>query len=277
MKDPQRLLIGDGTALERELLRSVLDEPVPLALHARMLAALPLTDVPVNPGFEPTTTGVNAGGSSIGGAAVGKAGTAAVVKVGSGALLKTLVVSLGVGSALTAGWIMTQPRSEAPSSIQTKDTTPAAQVIEPAPANRPALANPTTPAKQPALVDPATPMPAADEASPNVGLGEPAQAAQTSPHIRRATKTAAVTLPEASPIAATPEPDVGHPPAANPIRVSPTLSAELKLLDAARGAIQRGDTQRSLQVLDTYARQFPQGELAHEAKVLRGLAQRADK
>lgn len=269
MKDPQRLLIGDGTPLERELLRSVLGEPVPPALHARMLAALPLFGGGLEPGFDPTTAGsAGSGGSSTGGAAAGNLGSIGKVgltKVASGGALKTLLVSLGVGSALTVGWMVARPASTPSNGSQATDATNAALV---APVERPSA---PTPAELPLVEETANVVEPVAQTTPGLvpvvrkPIGQP----QASNPVYRSSKPQVST---SSNLAVTQASAVAqNPNEATP--QNPTLVAELKLLDAARAAIQRGDREQSLQVLDTYARRFPQGELAHEAGVLRGLAQ----
>jgi len=51
-----------------------------------------------------------------------------------------------------------------------------------------------------------------------------------------------------------------------------TLPAEIALLDAARSALAAGDRARALAALDRHAREFPAGQLANEAAVLRAEA-----
>lgn len=289
MKDPQRLLIGDGTPLERELLRSVLDEPVPTALHARMLAALPLHPAPLEVGFDPSAT-AGSGGSAVGKAsAVGKVGLA---KLGS---LKTLLVSLGVGSALTVAWVRSQSTDLVSHTLDTSGSAATNERLLDSKVDRidsklekggskPDRVDSnlgeahSTPNKldskgaEPValeteserLVRPPDVSPADVPTSSLHGVAA-APNAQSQTRVRRAAKPSA-TSPSMPALASTTE--------YAPKLVSPTLGAELKLLDAARAAIQRGDSERSLQLLDAYKRQFPHGELAHEASVLRGLAQR---
>ncbi len=82
------------------------------------------------------------------------------------------------------------------------------------------------------------------------------------------------------------EPAELTPPAKTPAKRQPTtdpLSAELRILDAARAALARDDAARTLSLLNTYARQFPSGTLREEATVLkvkaleaRGRSQEAD-
>jgi hypothetical protein len=49
----------------------------------------------------------------------------------------------------------------------------------------------------------------------------------------------------------------------------PTLTKELAALDAARSRLAEGRPERALDLLDTYARAYPNGRLALEAEVLR--------
>lgn len=281
MNDPQRLLISDGTALERELLRSVLDEPVPIALRARMAAALLL------PGAAPVAE-LGSSSSLDGGSIYDGLSSKALTSTSQGALTSTtaattgvvgvhlgkvLLATLSIGSVLTAGWAIkeragsdvTAPSANvvaAPASDVASG--PSLRAVGPPPEGnaRSGSEAEDKPALAPSPEAPAQPSEATvgdvqndRRASPRVTPVRDVKPIKTSTEAREANaNTVAVETERASP--------------------RPTLSAELKLLDAARSAIQRGDAQHSLQVLDTYARQFPNGELAHEAKVLRQLAQR---
>jgi hypothetical protein len=61
-------------------------------------------------------------------------------------------------------------------------------------------------------------------------------------------------------------------PSAPRVGRSAPLATELALIDEARGALASGDRARALASLDRYARQFPAGQLAHEASVIRAEA-----
>jgi len=75
-----------------------------------------------------------------------------------------------------------------------------------------------------------------------------------------------------------PAADVLVPKADARASASGALSAELGVLDVARGRLAAGDAKGALGVLDDYARTFPRGRLGIEAEVLRidALAQSGD-
>ena len=65
-------------------------------------------------------------------------------------------------------------------------------------------------------------------------------------------------------------PSAADAPGASPAVNAPaTLTRELDALDAIRAALARGEARRALEMLDTYARRYPQGRLALEAEILR--------
>jgi hypothetical protein len=98
----------------------------------------------------------------------------------------------------------------------------------------------------------------------------------------------AVEAPSAAPAAALPEvvpPSPGLPvaapaePAAEPAPAADSSSGELReeiqLLDAARGALQRGSGAAALEQLERYRQRFPSGVLRREAAQLRQQASAA--
>ncbi|HVR19885.1 MAG TPA: hypothetical protein VMS65_09315 [Polyangiaceae bacterium] len=63
-----------------------------------------------------------------------------------------------------------------------------------------------------------------------------------------------------------------------PAHVAPTsasLREEIRLIDSARFAVKKQDSARALGILDQYARRFPNGAFAQEARVLRAEAQKS--
>ena len=62
-----------------------------------------------------------------------------------------------------------------------------------------------------------------------------------------------------------------------PAHVAPTsasLREEIRLIDSARLAVKKQDGARALGILDQYARRYPNGAFAQEARVLRAEAQK---
>ncbi len=96
--------------------------------------------------------------------------------------------------------------------------------------------------------------------------------AQASPAPRPAPQDRAVETPPAPEPAAEQTDRLQNPaePARAPAeRATDTLSLELATLDAARGALARGNETQALAKLDEYSRRFPRGRLTMEATVLR--------
>jgi outer membrane protein assembly factor BamD (BamD/ComL family) len=62
-------------------------------------------------------------------------------------------------------------------------------------------------------------------------------------------------------------------------RVADDISEQIRMLDAAKRALRRGDPARALRELNSYQQRFPAGGLAQEATVLRirALAQAGDR
>jgi hypothetical protein len=89
--------------------------------------------------------------------------------------------------------------------------------------------------------------------------------------------------PGAEAAALSPPPDPRPAPSASGPRPSSRsasmLASEITLLDAARRSLLGGDPAASLALLDRHAREFGDGQLAHEAAVLRveALAKRGDR
>jgi hypothetical protein len=292
MKDPERLLSGGATSLERELLSSVMDEPVPAELSARMVSALGFDQAALL--AEPPL-----------GAAGGGAAAPALAPSLSG--LKVLVGAVGLGSALTMGWLFTKP---APST-RTLETAPqnvaappsaAAEAPQPLTGSNGVKQFGESPVNAPVTPD-------AQQTQDNRATSERSAAAAhrvsderrgaaavngtvTSGTVTSGTVRSGVSRSGISPspasasrvsvgrdgqparqaIALPNEPAVADP-AVQPLPPSATdLSAELRWLDPARSAINQGDFVRGEALLDGYQQQFPRGALLREAKKLRALA-----
>ncbi len=91
-------------------------------------------------------------------------------------------------------------------------------------------------------------------------------------------------VPATAPALASSEPSASpaEPPAHAPLTSAtptapraPTLADEIVAIDAARAAIERGDTSAALRALDGYDRTFPHGALAPEAAALRARVKKA--
>jgi hypothetical protein len=238
MNEPQRLLVGDATSLERELLNSVLNEPIPPALQARMLAVLPLHEAALQADLGSNTT------------------SATTTTAGTG--LKALLASVGAGSLITAAWLVLPQAG--PTSRHNEVASQVAVVQAPL--------SDRAPTPQAELDD--VRVEGKSEGGPKHAASLPAATPPTE------TKSAPKTL--AKPATLRNNTVTTGTAVVPPLRsADATLSAEVRLLDAARRAVQEGDKQRSLQLLDTYARQFPHGELSHEAQVLRRLAKQSER
>jgi len=98
---------------------------------------------------------------------------------------------------------------------------------------------------------------------PLSSIAEAASAAAPRPALTSAAGSPEPPSPPRAPSAAAPSAARGG---------AATLPAELVLLDEARSALAAGDRARGLAALDRYAREFPAGQLANEAGVLRAEA-----
>ena len=130
-------------------------------------------------------------------------------------------------------------------------------------------------------------VPSSGELPPAARLSAPATASVNEPATAPAQQAAAPAVPAEAPGSATP----AAPPAASP--GAPELAAgasvesgatddddrqlreEIALLDAARGALERGEREAARGSLRTYRERFPSGILSREANVLRRRAEPA--
>ena len=247
--EPKRLLEQPGSDLDVLLLESALDEPPPARAVERTLVAL---------GVASAATGLCAGAAST--AAVKTGLTSGVGGVGWLSSL-SLLTKVGVGLAVVA----------------TSVGVPYALLRSPEPAPQVAsvVATPRLGGgaaaegadAQPAVVVDAV-VGAAERDGPRgtpaaeVAERDPAAVAQDS----RAPSTSTASAKRPSPSASSGATAKASSPS--------SLSEEVKLLDAARSALRRGDHAARLALLDTYASRFPNGQLKAEAQSMRQVAAR---
>jgi hypothetical protein len=109
-------------------------------------------------------------------------------------------------------------------------------------------------------------------AAPSIAHRQPTHA--PAPAAVEVPSAPAEVVPSATAVPDPPLPSHGRPVAPHPSRdgstdASRALGRELALLDGARVALQEGRPRGALAELDDYARAFPRGALAEEARVLR--------
>jgi hypothetical protein len=193
MGDPQRLLDGTGTPLERILLQELCSYHGPKKMRAHTLAALGVTG------------------------ATGLAAAGVVARMWGSGWRTKLLMSLSVTSVLLgvpAGYLFLKYGSSPP-ALPASPSITASPPVQVLPAVAPA-------AESPVFDTPARPTP---------------------------------------------------PPVARPlrkgVRTGTDLRAELEALDTVRSALRRGDSLRTLSLLDAYFQKFSQGRLRLEAEILR--------
>lgn len=241
--EPKRLLEQPGSELDVLLLESALDEAPPARTVERTLVAL---------GVASAATGLCAGAAST--AAV-KTGLASGVGGAGWFSSLSLMSKLGVGVALVTASVgvpyVLLRSPERPPATQASIAPAAAgerATTEGGPAEAPHVAAATDePAAEP---KPAGGAEASRPGGPGAEPATPPRVAEAAPP-RKPAATAATQ----------PDPKSGSP-----------LSEEIKLLDAARGALRRGDKAASLALLDSYASRFPNGQLKAEAQSMRQVA-----
>ena len=171
-----------------------------------------------------------------------------------GPLQKYLLVGLGTGLTVVAGWRLTMPpRSNAPEQLPnlSASTTSVATPNAPLPsAPLPSAPLPSPSEIQPPAVEPSVPQP---------------------PPVARHSDTSRVTSPRTPALARaarTPARPGAVVPAPAP-RQSDTLLAQVAQLDRARAALRDQHAAKAITELDAYVATFPNAELALEAEVLR--------
>lgn len=262
MTEPRRLIEGGGTAFERELLGSVLHEPVPEHLQTQMALGLGLAPV------LPPDVGLSSA-----------FGSAAKAQVASGlGWLKVTALSLGLCAAGAAGFGVWQ--AWLPAALETTESAPgqgaaaAALVTPPAPAEMrvaPAGEANAVPAGLQSDDGAQAAQPAAETAMAKVNT-------RAERELARGRSAAAHGQAERSPTGRSADERSIAARASAPAGVAEAASGnfveqELRLLDPARAALKRGDVKTATRLLDEYDRRFERGALRREANVLRGLTQ----
>ncbi len=165
-------------------------------------------------------------------------------------------LGLGLGLAVVATVVITEPGSAGPSPAQPGGDTIESAVRTPHASQRaPEASSVSRPGPAHELAKPSQ---QSRQASEDVPAVESARAAQ---HEAQRPPEAAVRRPVRRPAVVL---DAARAPAA--------LSEEVALLDRARALLQGGRTGRALALLESYHRRFPSGVLAREAKLLRERA-----
>jgi hypothetical protein len=232
MTDPKRLL-EDGTTLEASLLGSAMDDAPRKGLDRRIQAALGIGGIAITAGTASTTAAAATKAAPYL-MSLGIAKWAGIVAVGAGAV---------VGGAAFVRHEVTSDRFPAPAPHATYETLPATHVVEGArPSGTAAQAQgraqePSAPAGEPEAVARA-PVAAAPEAKETVVAANPSRGPLTSP-------------------------------VDAPVSPAPGLASELKLMDGANAALDSGDADLALTLLDRHDLEFLHGRLAPEALELR--------
>ena len=229
--DPPRLL-GGGTAVERQLLRSARGDVVPGGARERLAAALGpvLADTPVVPGtVEPTR------GEWLRAACTPRA--ALLGLVGAGITAYVLASLLSRPGAVSHAGYSGEPAAVA-SSLQ----------LAPAPDE-----HPVSTGGSPAL-----------EPTPDLTQGAPVLP-ESAPQRRHRPPSVKLAAGADAPEQGRRVPARGKPAAAGS---EGTLLEEVRLLDAIRSALGAGQLQTASRALGQYDRRFPHGELRHEKSVL---------
>jgi hypothetical protein len=229
MSDPQRFCEGGGGALEKQVVDSVRGEGPSPKVRRRVEVALGLAA-----GLPAATVATNALGASKAaqaGVAAGLAKWVGVVSItGLAAAGATVYVSARAGAGANS--------LSVPNGVVARTSASAPRAPTPAPRS---------------------PIPASPAPSPSTQEGAPPAPATTA--VR-------ATAPASVPAAA---PTVPPAPVATvlPTKSAPTLSDELRVLDEARAAMETGDSERALALLDRHDREFASPALAPEAMALR--------
>jgi hypothetical protein len=241
--DPPRLADGGGNEYERLLVRSVRSDRVPIGAAEQVERALSEVFVPSAPpalesgGFAPRSAEVRAGGA---GMRLGRLGMLGIGLVGAVLAGRSFVASpSGPASAATeppaasVAVLPTATESSGAASAGVESPRVESGVPEPAGvAPGPAMFTMTP------VVSPLVPRRSVDETGP------------ARSHRPRANGPARATAPA--------------PATAR----SPGLLEEVRALDRARAALDKGDGEAAARELSFYEQRFPRGELAIEAAVL---------
>jgi hypothetical protein len=250
MSDPRRMrrMVDEGaTPFERDLLESWSSEQPSPAAKARALAIAGAAAGTLVAATAATTAASTSGAGTAAGLAAPKAAGLGLTLAVKWGLLFVAVAATAVGGAVVAG---VGGRTHA--DERTAATTTAPLVNTAATAITPA--SPASPATPPAVV--------ADDSAKTVSPAD---------------------LPPAAPPPATAAAGLGSAPrsrgAANAgAPADSSFSEEIASFDRARAALDSGDPDRTLALVDAYEKRFPAGTFVQEAEVLRvqALARKGD-
>jgi hypothetical protein len=255
MSEPRRILDGQTSQFERDLLESWSSEQPSAASRARALAiagaaagtlaaAATATAAAASTSASASMTGTGMGmggvGAAAGVAAPNAAGVGLAVTVKWGLLFAFVAASVVAGVVVLGGSPSSDaPPSPAPAPVTTAATATATRTGTAAAATTAEPGNPPAPTLEPKTVSPSDLPPAT------------AGAATTPPPGARAPAATATVAAPAAPSAES------------------SLSEEIASFDRARAAFDTGDSDRALALVDAYERRFPAGTFVQEAEVLR--------
>jgi hypothetical protein len=232
MSDPRRILDGPSTTpFERDLLESWASEQPSPAARARALAIAGVAAGTLAASTVATVAAASTTGAAAGTAAPGAAGAggAGVAVVAKWGVLLALVIGSAVGGVLVLR------------SARTADAPPAA-----VPTSSLATAATAATTAQPGpVITPAPTPPPSDEPKAVSPADLPAAAPAALP---------ATTATTAATSGAT---------------ATPSFAEEIASFERARAALDAGDADRAIALVDTYERRFPAGTFLQEAEVLR--------
>ncbi|WP_437875502.1 hypothetical protein [Sorangium sp. So ce513] len=266
---------------DRALLRAGRTAKAPSSLRAKALAA-----AAAGTATAAATTKLGVGAAKASGGIAAQAAHAFGLKA-------VLVASIGVTSvafvlggayvaasrhadAVASAAPVRSPRAASPRAAEIGEVTPAAalptqEATQEATQEQPALPAKAEPAAEPAPLAAASPAPrAAASPAPRAAasIKDVAPAPQGTGLARQVPSSApsVTAVPAVDPLPREPSSEQAAPAPATPTFV---LSDELRLIDAARAALARGDAPLALRFTAEHAARFPGGSLAIERDVLR--------
>jgi hypothetical protein len=275
MKDPQRLLEGDATSLERALLDSAASDGATASAVQRAMGVFKGASGGLAGAAALSATSLNAASAQSLSVAIAKwigIGTLAGLVAGGA----TLAVQEAMVERPLAGGVQTSPLE--PGARSTATIAPAAASPPATPATDTALpaeqapnaGNEPSPGVRAAA---RRPEPPADGVAPARIASAPAASNDTSEQ----PEAAPVEIAPAAPVPAAPAPAAAPTP--GPSARAESLLAQVRLLDEARRQLARRDAGASLATLDRHAREFPRSAFSLEANLLRieAFMQRGDR
>ena len=236
--DPKRLLELDTASFEARLLASALDDSAPARLVDRTLMTVGVagTGAVVASVTAKTALGAGKAGVLFAGGGLGTAALvgalAGVVAVGATNAGIAYVAGPGPSASAAPAQVRSAPHAPIPSKPEAPRTASVPESVSFVPTTRRFEA------------------PLAEERAEPPDEPRPARVFRPAPEIGQSD------IP------------MGESPVALPSALN--LTRETALLDAARSALLVGDTDRGQAALDQYSREFPRGQLADEARSLRG-------